>query len=297
MPCYYPVGAWRAKKPNPDTGRYGVTFKPSEGGDPVELPCGKCVGCRSTHRRDWAIRCMHEAQGYMANGFVTLTYNDDHLPSDLKISKDHFRSFLKNLRKLTPSDWYRPDEGYLGPKFRYYGVGEYGEKTRRPHYHLLIFGANWHEDAAMIHRNEDHTRSFWTSPILTEAWEGKGFVRVDNMSYGSASYVTGYTNKKLGDDDTFALMSKRPAIGRKWLEENWQSIDDQDNSTVFMNGNNYPAPSVYFKWMEEELMQAKQRRINSVGQYKKDGIQLRHMEINQNSVMGLKPPIRKLNQC
>ena len=50
----------------------------------VLVPCGHCVGCRLDYSRVWAERCVHEASKYEHNYFLTLTYDDDHLPKSKK---------------------------------------------------------------------------------------------------------------------------------------------------------------------------------------------------------------------
>lgn len=73
--------------------------------------------------------------------FITLTYDDDHLPSDNSLHKEELQKFFKRLRK------------HYGEKIKYFACGEYGEKVRtlfdingsgealgRPHYHAIVFG-------------------------------------------------------------------------------------------------------------------------------------------------------------
>ena len=111
--------------------------------DFIEIPCGKCIGCRLDYTRDWANRMMLEASYHEQNYFITLTYDDTHVPKSyyacpetgealpsLTLSKRDIQLFLKRLRKLT------------GQSFRYYLCGEYGSNTHRPHYHLIVFGLN-----------------------------------------------------------------------------------------------------------------------------------------------------------
>lgn len=43
------------------------------------LRCGQCIGCRLDHSKQWAARCMLEAQEWEHNFFITLTYDDVHL--------------------------------------------------------------------------------------------------------------------------------------------------------------------------------------------------------------------------
>ena len=73
-----------------------------------------------------AVRCMHEASMHMFNSFVTLTYDDNHLPEYNSLNYKHFQDFMKRLRKSNNG-------------VRFYMCGEYGEDFSRPHYHALLF--------------------------------------------------------------------------------------------------------------------------------------------------------------
>ena len=68
-------------------------------GSAVVVPCGQCLGCRLDKANDWAIRCVHEAKLHMHNCFITLTYNDDCLPADHSLHRDHLQLFFKRLRR------------------------------------------------------------------------------------------------------------------------------------------------------------------------------------------------------
>ena len=94
----------------------------------VTVPCGRCTSCRLEHSRQWAVRCMHEAQMHEGNSFITLTYAPEHLHEDYSVHKKELQKFFKRLRKNT------------GIKLRYFACGEYGDENRRPHYHAIIFG-------------------------------------------------------------------------------------------------------------------------------------------------------------
>ena len=123
MPCFHPLDAWQCS--NGD-----VVFTDNLARNDVirrlALPCGRCVGCRLERSRQWAVRCMHEASMHMFNSFVTLTYDDDHLPEYNSLNYKHFQDFMKRLRK-----------SHNGVRF--YMCGEYGEDFSRPHYHALLF--------------------------------------------------------------------------------------------------------------------------------------------------------------
>ena len=104
------------------------------------VPCGKCTYCRIARRREWTLRILHELQYWNDACFITLTYADEnlpiqpvrpvHFPVSASLSKGDFQKFFKRLRKR------------LDRKLRYYGCGEYGEQTGRPHYHGIVFGVS-----------------------------------------------------------------------------------------------------------------------------------------------------------
>lgn len=89
--------------------------------------CGQCLPCRVNRRRIWTHRIMLEAAQYHDNSFVTLTYDEEKLPVDLSVTPRTLQLFMKRLRKVYPN------------RIRYFGVGEYGDQTMRPHYHLALF--------------------------------------------------------------------------------------------------------------------------------------------------------------
>lgn len=160
----------------------------------LEVPCGRCLACRITLSREWAIRIAAESSG-VESIFVTLTYNDEYLPPNLV--KDHVQRWLKRYR-LEIGD----------RKIKYYLCGEYGELNQRPHYHAIIING----------RFEDYE-------TIRDTW-GRGFIYLSGVGPESIAYVTGYVmDKWAGKRATdkvghtvrpFALMSKN--LGLKDLE-------------------------------------------------------------------------------
>lgn len=135
MPCYHPLKAYRAPGG-------GVAFNVRDGyADlPVDLPCGQCAGCRWTKAKDWSLRCVHEAQLHSRNCFITLTYNDEHLPENESLDVEHWQLFAKKLR-------------HRFGKFRFLHCGEYGE-LGRPHYHALLFGLDFGHDRIKLKKKD-----------------------------------------------------------------------------------------------------------------------------------------------
>lgn len=201
--------------------------------------------------------------------FVTLTYDDDHLPEYGALVKEHLQKFIRALR----------DHGL---KFSYFACGEYGEKLERPHYHVLLFGC-WPDDTYTWAMRKNYL--YYRSATFEKFWT-KGFVEFSDVSPGNCEYVAGYIRKKLhgkkdetywdhyervADDgalyylpEEFALMSKKPAIGKRWLEQNWRDVYPRD--AVIMNGREWPVPEYYDKWLKEH----KSDLWESVKQQRKD---------------------------
>ena len=59
----------------------------------VFVPCRECEHCLNNHARFWINRCEKERKQHRFSFFVTLTYDDNHLPildfGDFSVSPDH----------------------------------------------------------------------------------------------------------------------------------------------------------------------------------------------------------------
>jgi len=176
------------------------------------VSCGQCMPCRFNRRRLWTHRLMLESLTHKENCFVTLTYNNDHHPIDGSLDPRHLQLWIKRLRKrLHPT------------RVRYYAVGEYGDDTQRPHYHLALFGVG-----------------YGCKQALEETWE-KGFVMVGDLNFKSAQYIAGYVTKKMTKKDDprlngrhpeFARMSNRPGIGALAMEVIASSMITKDGEIL-----------------------------------------------------------------
>lgn len=177
MACFYPITAYRV-----DTGL--IEFTDKNGGDPLELPCGQCVGCRLERSRQWAMRIIHEASLNDTNNcFITLTYNPENLPPDGGLIKSDFQKFMHRLRKsIAPK------------KIKFYMCGEYGDKSNRPHYHAIIFGYNFDDWVYLF--DSPSGEPIYTSPTLERIWK-HGFVTIGTVTFESAGYVARYCMKKI----------------------------------------------------------------------------------------------------
>lgn len=184
MPCYKPLDAWR---PDSSTGSKKLIFsynsKTCNSLTPhLQVPCGRCVGCRLERSRQWAIRCVHEASLHEKNCFITLTYNDENLPADQSLHYEPFQLFMKRLRKK------------YGSGIRFYMCGEYGEKLARPHFHACLFGHDF--DDKKVWKKTDAGSVLYRSAELEKLWPF-GYSSVGDVSFESAAYVARYIMKKI----------------------------------------------------------------------------------------------------
>lgn len=247
MPCYHPLSAYQCADGS-------IVFYESKRHDTVKslsLPCGQCVGCRLERSRQWAIRCMHEAQMHTQNCFITLTYDDAHLPSDRSLHYRDFQLFIKRLRKRYP-----------GRRIRYYMAGEYGENFGRPHWHACIFGLDF--DDKKLWKRTSANSLLYRSENLELLWPF-GYSSIGDVTFESAAYVARYIMKKVTgknaaehyqeiDPDTgeitnrtpeFTKMSLKPGIGYEWYKQYTSDVYPHDY--VVVRGKKVKPPKYYDK--------------------------------------------------
>ncbi len=257
MACYHPLKALRGPI-------NGMTGKPQmiilsrddkrwNSPEAIELPCGKCVGCRLEYSRQWATRCMLEAQYHESSYFVTLTYNEDKVPITyypdestgealpaLTLCKRDFQLFMKRLRKRFPEQ-----------HIRFFAAGEYGDNTMRPHYHAILFGL--HLDDLVPYQRTEQGHWYYKSESLQQVWSSRdapnyqgsvtplaytplGEVIIGEVTFKSCAYTARYMLKKLkagdqniyakfGLEPPFSLMSRKPGIGAQYYKDHPEAYD------------------------------------------------------------------------
>ena len=217
---------------------------------PFQLPCSKCIECRLEFARQWAIRCVHEAQMHPQNCFITLTY--DKLESPRLQYKD-FQNFMKRLRFHNP---------HL--KIGVFVTGEYGEQTKRPHWHAIIF--NWEPEDKEYKYSNDRGDKVYSSKLLDNYWT-HGITELGSVTMESAGYCARYAAKKLvhgkDQDHDYHPVSKRSskhAIGKKFLESYWQDIFNY-GKVVLPDGTTASIPRYYQKWLQKNQPAAWERYI------------------------------------
>jgi hypothetical protein len=204
----------------------------------VNYPCRKCLPCMITRRQEWTARLLLEMQVTLNTYYVTLTYDDDHLPPLASLRRKDLRDFLKRLRKNTKS------------KLRYFAAGEYGDKKGRPHYHILLFSND--ELQVDIGYCKERRKVCSISGDFHKAWSlnGDSFGLVDvvpglNRDDGKrvAAYVAGYVLKKIGQEKClpgkepeFQVMSKKPGLGVIYVDALARSLKNQGAGPLHYDG-------------------------------------------------------------
>jgi len=280
MPCYSPLRGWRSRSRGAN-GRRPIVFKASEGYPdlPVKVPCGQCIGCRLERSRQWAIRCVHEASEYDDNCFITLTYDNDHLPDLNSLNVRDWQLFMKRFRKK-----------YSYRRFKFFHCGEYGDLNKRPHYHAIIFGVDF-EDRRFF--KENNGVPLYTSETLEKLWPF-GYSTVGDVTFESAAYVARYCLKKITGDAADAhyrvekvdqdgvvtvvgyrkpeYTTQSNGIGRRWLDKYGRVVRRDDS--VVLRGREMRPPRFYDKVFEhdapEEFEKTRRRRARSARVHQAD---------------------------
>lgn len=268
-------GKWRAAY---DSARSPYAYRVVS--DWISIPCGQCLGCRLDYSRDWATRCMLELEDHDAAWFVTLTYNDNHLPlsfySDPRsglafpaatLCKRDVQLFFKRLRKAYPND-----------NIRYYGCGEYGPENFRPHYHFIIYGLHLDDlepykrsrEGFWYYRSERLER-IWSFPCRDDNGQyigsipsAAGYVTVANVSFQTCAYVARYMTKKLKGKaaefyDYFSIVppcsftSRRPGIGHSFFDKNADNllVNSRISLSTSSGGRSVHIPRYYIDLYDE----------------------------------------------
>lgn len=202
--------------------------------------CGKCIECQKAYSNEWALRLYHEKKYHKYTFFLTLTYDDEHLPADGQLRKKDLQDFILELKKVFD--------------FRYFACGEYGGKSGRPHYHMLIFTDDYlpldlYNPFSMgLHYDYlQYTSSF----LIFNMWKFGFHSICSKINFATLKYIAKYMQKVKMDDfpkdfqKPFLLMSHKPYIGMreddllKWYMQ--RNGDDK----FYVDGFSYAIPNFY----------------------------------------------------
>lgn len=191
------------------------------------LPCGKCPYCYKKRISSWSFRLMEEDKISSSSHFITLTYDTPYIKLTsngyMDLNKRDIQLFMKRLRKTNPFP------------LKYYLCGEYGGKTYRPHYHIILFNAK--------------------QETIQNAWK-MGQVHYGTVSEASVGYTLKYMEKlskiplHKNDDRTkeFSLMSK--GLGKSYMSEKaiqWHKNDLENRMYCNIKDNKKITMPRYYK--------------------------------------------------
>lgn len=250
-------------------------------GSPIRwgtVPCKNCYACKLNQSAEWATRIMCECTQSNHNYFVTLTYDDAHLPILEKIElgeetfenvgdeiwgegsvyEPHMKKFIHDLRQHL--ERHKNHKG-----MQYYYCAEYGENTHRPHYHIILLNCPLDLSQFYDTFEDDNHKEHWKSHELEHYWP-HGMIDIATVEWSNAAYVARYTMKKLHDytksDRDYALEGKLKEfvhmsrkIGRSYYETNKDHLYDIDAivmKTVKGNTGNQRLPKAWDRLMEKE---------------------------------------------
>lgn len=254
------------------------------------IPCRNCFACNLNYSAEWATKLTWECQESEHNYFITLTYDEEHLPiyetfkyidEDQQetiykndgtwtgtLEPEHVNTFINSLRK-----YMKREKNHTGIK--YYYCGEYGNESKtgmgyRPHYHIILMNCpldisqfyDWHLD-------NKHKKLHWKSKELNHYWD-KGLVDVAEVEWNNCAYVARYCMKKLKVRDKYTVqnyamqgkipeyvrMSRRPGIGTRYYERNKEKIYENDEviqRTIHGKVSSFKPPKSFDKKFKEEF--------------------------------------------
>lgn len=249
MSCFSPLKMFRAARPN-DNGKFPLTSNPLKALNStvaVRLPCNVCNGCRADRRKQMALRVMHEAQMHSCNFFATLTQTLEDRRASNSLDKRDLQLFHKRVYARYG-------------KIRYFACGEMGDSGDNPHYHsILMSDAELFPDKYLW--TQRSTGPVWRSAQLEELWP-HGMSELTSVSVATASYVAGYTMKKLPKPDDpslvrlspvdgqwhhvapeFVTMSRRPGLGSTWFDQ--YEADAFPSDFLVVDGMKVKPPKFY----------------------------------------------------
>lgn len=258
-------------------------------GEEITVKCNKCPTCRHEHAQEWAIKLINESKYHKKACFITLTF-DNHILLDKKSkavnkygahpgfvfninnSKEYFKNFIKRLRKK-----------YSDKRITFYHVGEYGEKTKRPHHHAIIFGINFEEDRYEAPKSKTGHSQFY-SKTLNDLWSC-GMTSIEDINEANICYIAQYSLKKFKNNELnkqyrpIQSFSNRAKMNIKWVRRNASEIikgyiEDKD-------GKKYRIPKSYIN----NLKNSKEEKYKKIYEEYENNLQLNLLKNSQREII------------
>jgi hypothetical protein len=236
----------------------------------VVVPCGKCLVCQQNRASEWAARLVHELQYHEQACFITLTYDEVHVP---KLEND-----LMTLRKKDYQDFFKRLRKNLDVKIKYFLCGEYGSKFHRPHYHAIVFG--WSPAYSDIIKSV--SPGYSSSKLLEDIWS-LGNCTVGAVSGDSIHYTSGYVLKNtLPKEDLLGrvppFLSSSQGMGLQYALDHSEAVK---NINISAEGTTCAVPRYYLKKLGGV------NRLNVIPQTVERSLAFMRKKLNQNDVSDL----------
>lgn len=287
--CTSPNKAWMPIEPDQE-GKKHLRFRPPSVSkmaeyEMIETPCNKCVSCDMLRALRQAVQLHCELRTTDTRSyFLTLTYDNEHLPEDFSVDKQELQRFIKRLRK-----WHtKNNKG----KMRYKSQGEYGGMFGRPHYHLAIFNLEL-TDLQLIGSEANYPA--YESETLSKIW-GKGQVHLIDLVFENCLYITTHhieqktsdsvkthekpirhplTNKLITErKPEFSTQSSKPGIGKQFFEKYMSDMYPSDFLTY--KGQKMPVP----KYFDALLKQHDPKLYENIKTKRAEKVESRSVEEN-----------------
>lgn len=146
--------------------------------------CKTCNLCLNYKRYDWTLRALNEWKNWQNHYFITLTFDNEHY-NNFWFEPRFFSKWVKTKLKKNIGEC------------KYLASQEFGEKTFRKHYHLILFTNYIFSDIEPIKKSK-RNNIIYTSKKLNELWK-YGSINQINLISSTAEikYVCSYSVKEL----------------------------------------------------------------------------------------------------
>lgn len=233
------------------------------------VPCGNCIECRKSQRRNWANRLTLEKLYHKNAIFATFTYDNEHIPMGVYCNKEtgevitqnytlqykDFQDFIKRLRRY--AEYHKLPNA---KNIMYYACGEYGDRTHRPHYHAIIYDFDMDKSKIKL-MSMSGGKYVWKSQEIEDIWKN-GLTEFEDVNWNNCAYVAGYCIKKIGKTKDrariYEIQGQQPekqwmsqGIGKKWIEENWSKVYPDDK--IYLPNGKVAKPPRYFDKIYDEI--------------------------------------------
>lgn len=244
----------------------------------IPVPCGKCPNCVARRISAWSFRLMQEEKQSNSAYFITYTYDTTHVPISkngfMELRKKDMQDYMKRLRK---SQWNQGNVNAL----KYYMAGEYGDRYKRPHYHVIMFnvdlemliGKKYYTQVKLGNMQLDGRQQF-----QDPNWKF-GHITIGQVNNASVGYTLMYLHKPWRpmhkNDDRqpqFSLMSKK--LGINYLTERmvkWYEADLEERMYCNIEDGKKIAMPRYYKeklyqkiYGSPELAELHRKRVGNI---------------------------------